>query len=523
MSSRSRGKVPVVLVVRDGWGVSRRGEKYAETEGNAILLAQTPVHRRIFRRYPWNLLECSGEVVGLPPGQMGNSEVGHLNLGAGRIVDQQITRITKSIADGAFFENRVLGRVMRTCAGRNARLHLIGLCSDGGVHSHLEHLFALIEMARRHRVEQLCVHCITDGRDTSPQAGKGFVERVEERLRDVGIGRIATVIGRYYAMDRDRHWDRTEQAFRAITGGQGERRPDAVEAMELWYAQDRTDEFIPPTVVVPDRSGVEECLIEPTDGVIFFNFRADRARQLTEALVFPEFQGFARQGPQVDTLVGMTPYWEDEERVAAAFPAERLDNLLAHVLAAAGRRQLRISETEKYAHVTYFFNGGIEQPVEGEERCLIPSPRVATYDLQPEMSAREITAELLSRVRPARYDFVLVNYANPDMVGHTGVLAAAIRAIEVVDECVDRLIEAVSSLGGVVLLTADHGNAETMIDEEGKPNTAHTTNPVEFAYVGPDAGDRRVRSGILADVAPTVLELLELPQPAEMTGKSLLR
>lgn len=505
---------PVVLIIRDGWGFEEPG---ADPSANAIALASTPVSDQLVKNCPWNLLDCSGEVVGLPAGQMGNSEVGHLNLGAGRVVYQDMTRIFKAVRDGDFFENSSFLELIGKVKESHGRLHLVGLCSDGGVHSHIDHLYALLEMCRR-RGCQFVIHCITDGRDTSPTSGQGFIEKLNENLSRSQEGSIGTISGRYFAMDRDKRWDRTEKAYRAIVLGEGETAEDPVDVLDSYYKRDITDEFIPPTVLV---GGGGYHGIKPEDGVIFFNFRADRARQLTAALIASDFPYFDRAALPADRLVTMTQY-EDEPTNPVAFAPQRLTRILADVLAEAGCSQLRIAETEKYAHVTYFFNGGREEPVAGEDRCLIPSPKVATYDLKPEMSASEVTSELIRLFQSRHYDFVLVNYANPDMVGHTANIEATIAAVEMVDKCVSEVIEAVRKAGGSVLVTSDHGNAEKLRDENGQPFTAHTLNPVQFIWVPPAGVTAQVRRGILADVAPTVLYLLGLKKPAEMTGESLV-
>ena len=512
---------PVVLIIRDGWGVSPNGRAAIEKEGNATLLAKTPVQDRLLQTCPSTLLIPSGEAVGLPEGQMGNSEVGHLNLGAGRIVYQELTRITRSIRDKSFFQTAPLKHAMEKVARSGSRLHLMGLLSDGGVHSHIDHLFALLEMAKQHNVSRVLIHCFTDGRDTSPTSGIESIQALQNFIAANGIGRVATIIGRYFAMDRDNRWERTTAAYRAIVNGEGTLAHDPVQAMRDWYAQGKTDEFIPPTIIAATPAEVAAQRLENGDGVIFFNFRSDRTRQLTRAIMAKEFDGFER-GPrlQVD-FVCLTEY-DKTFNLPVAFPPQSLKHTLGEILAANGRRQLRVAETEKYPHVTFFFNGGIETPAKGEERLLVPSPKVATYDLQPEMSAYEVTRQLIERLETGAYDVVILNFANPDMVGHTGSIPAATKAVDVTDECVGRVLEVVEQLGGVALVTADHGNAERMLDDEGKPHTAHTTNLVHLFLVGKTSQPYKLRAGILADVAPTMLELIGLPQPAEMTGKSLL-
>ena len=507
---------PTVLIICDGWGVGASDPAGIRRQGNAVAMAHTPVRDRLLQARPWCLLETSGEAVGLPPGQMGNSEVGHLNLGAGRIVHQDVTRISLAIADGSFFALPELDTLAATLRRTGGALHLIGLCSDGGVHSEIGHLHALLDWADSARVP-VRVHCITDGRDTSPSSGAGWIEELAERTAAGHGARIATVSGRYFAMDRDRRWARTERAYRAIVEGAGPRIDDAVEYVARCYTEGTTDEFLPPVVI----GGTDG--IHASDGILFFNFRADRARQLTAALTDPTFPHFPRPRGTFGTLVAMTRY-EDDFPHPVLFPPRPLHNTLGEVLAHNGRTQLRTAETEKYPHVTYFFNGGVEEPFDGEDRHLIPSPGVATYDLMPEMSALELTDALLAHLGKARYDFILVNYANADMVGHTGSIPAAIAAVNTVDTCVGRLLERIGELGGTALVTADHGNAEKMLDEDRKPFTAHTTFPVRLILVAPEAcaAATTLHDGILADVAPTILELMGIPQPPEMTGRSLL-
>jgi 2,3-bisphosphoglycerate-independent phosphoglycerate mutase len=502
-----------MLVIRDGWGINPGGAAQREANGDATLLAHTPFHDQLYRDYPMSKLSASGLDVGLPEGQMGNSEVGHLNLGAGRIVYQDLTRINKAIADGELERNAVLNEAL--ARARDHRLHLVGLGSDGGVHSHYLHLIALANAAHAAGVRDILVHAFTDGRDSSPTGGAGFLKICEEKLRQSGA-QIATVIGRYFAMDRDKRWDRTKKAWDAVVLGRGEPCQSTPSvALRKEYGSGKTDEFMPPLIF----SQPNEQRVRDGDTVLFFNFRADRARQLSQAFLLEDFNCFDREvWPRVH-YVTLTQY-DVTYPSPFIFSFEGLTNILGEVVSAAGKTQLRIAETEKYPHVTYFFNGGVERAFPGEDRKIIPSPKVATYDLQPEMSAREVTDEVCARMR--NYDLIILNFANPDMVGHTGVVAAGIKAVETIDECVARIVDAILSLGGKCLLTADHGNCEQMRNADGSPNTAHTTNLVHFIYVAEDAAKFRCEDGILADVAPTLLFLLGLPQPAEMTGHNLL-
>lgn len=506
---------PLLLMILDGWGVN------PVRENNAIALTDPPVMGRLLREYPSTQLTTSGMAVGLPDGQMGNSEVGHLNIGAGRIVYQELTRITKAIRDESFFSNPVLLECIRKTRARGGRLHLAGLLSDGGVHSHTAHLYALLELARRHGIREVFVHCFLDGRDTPPKSASGYLAELEKEMKSVGTGRVATIMGRYYAMDRDNRWDRVEKAYRAMVHGEGRHCSSAGSAIAEVYAEGGSDEFVLP-VVLSDGE-VPVGTLQDGDGFVFFNFRSDRAREITRALTVPEFTGFARGvRPDFASYVCMTEY-DETFRLPVAFQPEELKNILGEVVSRAGLRQLRIAETEKYAHVTFFFNGGNETPFSGEDRVLIPSPKdVATYDLKPEMSAYGVTDALLSKIEEDVYDFIVLNFANADMVGHTGVLEAAMKAIAAVDACVGRVADAVLSRGGRLLITADHGNAENMVDESGNPHTAHTCNPVPIVLVDDSRKLSRLRPGILADIAPTVLELLGIPQPEEMTGASLL-
>ena len=514
---------PLVLIIRDGWGVCDEDPESAESHGNAVLLADLPVLDQLLGAYPHALLQASGEAVGLPPGQMGNSEVGHQNLGAGRVTYQDFMRISLAVRDGSFFRNPVLLKVMGEVRRTGKRLHLMGLVSDGGVHSHITHLFALLEMAKQQQLkpEQVIVHAILDGRDTPPRSGAGYLEQLEQAIAGIGIGRIGTVMGRYYAMDRDNRWERTNRAYEAYVLGKGHTAASAAEAIRASYAAGRGDEFVEPTVIVGE-DGSPLGRVEDRDGIIFFNFRPDRARQITRAFTHSAPEGAAQ--PPVDVhFVCMTEY-DATIRAPVAYPPDVVENPVGEVVARAGMRQLRIAETEKYAHVTYFFNGGREVAFEHEERALIPSPKVATYDLQPAMSAEGITDELLRRLTGSEspYDLVVLNFANADMVGHTGVLPATIKALEVVDACVGRIVERVKELGGITLVTADHGNAEQMIDEDGGPLTAHTLNPVHLILVDDKRRTARLEDGIFADVAPTMLDLLGLRPPREMTGRNLL-
>ncbi len=515
-------KRPVVLIIRDGWGINLEAPRPLEVGGDATKLAKLPVQDHLVKDCPWAYLTPSGEAVGLPDGQMGNSEVGHLNLGAGRVVYQDLVRISKSIKDGSFFKNPAFLGVIDAVKKAGSSLHLMGLVSDGGVHSHLEHLFALLELARQHGLSKVYVHCFMDGRDTSPTSGVDYLAQLEKQMAGLGVGKIATVIGRYFAMDRDNRWERVSQAYAAMVQGKGVSKDDAVSAIQGWYAEGKTDEFIPPTIIARDAGAAQAQQLKENDGIIFFNFRSDRARELTRALTDPAFKGFERGNYPKIAQVCLTEY-DATFNLPIAFAAQRLTNILAEVLAANGLSQLRIAETEKYPHVTFFFNGGVETPVQGEDRSLIPSPKVATYDLKPEMSALEVTDEMVARLRSRKYDVVILNYGNADMVGHTGSIPATIQALETVDKCVGRVLDTLREVGGVALITADHGNAEKLLDENGKPFTAHTTNPVQIFYVGEDQARWKVESGLLADVAPTMLTLLGLPIPSEMTGHSLLR
>jgi 2,3-bisphosphoglycerate-independent phosphoglycerate mutase len=510
-------KRPVALVILDGWGISDT------CEANAVCQARTPNLDALLREFPTTRIGASGPDVGLPEGQMGNSEVGHLNLGAGRVVYQDLTRISLSIEEGDFFRNPVLTEALAKIKGKGGKLHLMGLLSDGGVHSHNTHLYALVELGKRYGIDDICVHAFLDGRDTPPSSGAGYLAGLEDRLEAIGAGRVATVIGRYYAMDRDNRWERVRRAYAAMTVGEGEKAPGSAAAVEQAYAAGQTDEFVEPRVIIRE-SGETPGTVDDGDGIIFFNFRSDRAREITRAFTDSGFRGFHREKtPDLAAYVCMTEY-DETFGLPTAFPPENLTHILGEVLAEAGKAQLRIAETEKYAHVTFFFNGGSEVPFPGEERILIPSPQdVATYDQKPEMSAGPVTDEVVKQVGEGKFDFIVLNYANPDMVGHTGILPAAIRAMEFVDTCVGRVVQAVSAAGGSVIVTSDHGNCEKMADAQGAPHTAHTTDPVPLVLVDEERRNSSLRSGILADIAPTILELMSLPKPAEMTGISLLQ
>ena len=507
---------PVVLMVLDGYGLNER------TDGNAIAMANTPVMDRLMKECPFVKGNASGLAVGLPDGQMGNSEVGHMNIGAGRIIYQDLTRITKDIEDGTFFKNEVLLEAMANCKKNNSDLHLWGLLSDGGVHSHNTHLYGLLEMAKREGVSNVYVHAFLDGRDTPPASGKDFVAALEEKMAEIGVGKIASLSGRYYAMDRDNNWDRVQKAYDSLVTGEGVTAESAVKAMEDSYANGVTDEFVLPTVIT--ENGKPLSLVKPGDSVIFFNFRPDRAREITRAFCDDKFTGFERKGGFLPlTYVCFKDYDESIPNKLVAFKKEEITNTFGEYLAKNGKKQLRLAETEKYAHVTFFFNGGIETPNVDEARILVNSPKVATYDLQPEMSAPEVGMDLVEAIKSDKYDVIIINFANPDMVGHTGVISAAVAAVERIDELVGKAVDAVKETGGVMFICADHGNAEKMIDYETRiPHTAHTTNPVPFILVNYEDGVKLREGGCLADIAPTLLEIMGLPQPAEMTGKSLI-
>ena len=502
-------KKPLVLMILDGFGI-------APDEGNAIVAAKTPNLDQILKENPVTQIGASGMDVGLPDGQMGNSEVGHTNIGAGRIVYQELTRITKSAQDGDMDKNEALVHAMTSARENGKALHFMGLLSDGGVHSHNSHLYALLEMAKRMELTKVYVHCFLDGRDVPPSSGKAYVEELQEKLQEIGVGKVATVMGRYYAMDRDNRWERVEKAYAAMVYGEGEHAPCPVCAVQNSYDKEVTDEFVVP-VVCDGAAPISEG-----DSVIFYNFRPDRAREITRTLVDPDFSGFQRKkGFFPLNYVCMTQYDATMPNVEVAYKPESLENTFGEYLSKNGLTQLRIAETEKYAHVTFFFNGGVEKQYPGEDRILVKSPAVATYDLQPEMSAYEVTDKMVEAVRSGKYDALILNFANCDMVGHTGVFEAAVKAVEAVDTCVGRVVEAVKEMGGCVLLTADHGNADKMVDADGTPFTAHTTNPVPFCVINHPCELRK--GGVLADIAPTMLKVLGLPQPKEMTGESIIK
>lgn len=509
-------KKPTVLLIMDGFGLNDRHE------ANAVYEAATPNIDKLMAECPFVKGNASGLAVGLPDGQMGNSEVGHLNMGAGRIVYQELTRITKSIQDGDFFENEEFLAAVDNCKKNGSTLHLYGLLSDGGVHSHNTHLYGLLELAKRHGLTDVCVHCFLDGRDTAPTSGKGFIEELVAKMQEIGVGKIATIEGRYYAMDRDNRWDRVEKAYAALVYGEGVEGTDPVEAIQASYDSEVTDEFVLPTVI--KENGQPVGTVKENDSVIFFNFRPDRAREITRAMCDPDFKGFARRDGRFPlTYVCFTDYDETIPNKVVAFKKEEITSTFGEFLAQNGLKQLRLAETEKYAHVTFFFNGGVEVPNEGEDRILVKSPSVATYDLQPEMSAPEVGEKLVEAIKSDKYDVIIINFANPDMVGHTGVQEAAIQAVETVDACVGNAVAALKEVNGQMFICADHGNCEQLIDyETGAPYTAHTTNPVPFILVNYDPAYTLREGGCLADIAPTLIEMMGMEQPKEMTGKSLL-
>ncbi len=503
---------PIMLMILDGFGLNEN------EKGNAIKLANTPNIDKLMKTWPTTQIHTSGLFVGLPEGQMGNSEVGHTNIGAGRIVYQDLTRITKSIEDGDFFSIKEFVQAIENCQKYHSKLHIMGLLSDGGVHSHIRHLYALLELAKRKDFEDVYVHCFLDGRDTPPASGESYLLKLEDKMKEKGVGKIASISGRFYSMDRDKRWERVQKSYEALVYGKGEKATSAISAIESSYQKEVFDEFVEPTVICNNEEPI--ATIENHDSVIFFNFRPDRAREITRSLVDPEFDGFETKPLDLD-YVCFTQYDETIPNVEIAFKPESLKNTFGEYVSKQGLTQLRIAETEKYAHVTFFFNGGEEKQYKGEDRILIPSPKVQTYDLKPEMSAYEVTKKVVEAVQSDKYDTIILNYANPDMVGHTGNLEATIKAIEVIDECVQKVVDAVEEKNGMIIMTADHGNAEQMIDyKTGEPHTAHTTNPVPLVLIG--AEGIKLKEGKLADLAPTMLELMELKKPEEMTGESLI-
>ena len=507
---------PVMLIILDGWG------KRAPDEGNAVTSADTPYLDRLLAQYPKTELQTSGKAVGLPDGIMGNSEVGHLNIGAGRVVNQDLIRINAAIKDGSFFSNAEINTAIDNALKRDGALHLMGLVSDGGVHSQLSHLLALLDLAKNKGLAKVFVHVILDGRDTAPDGGKDYVALLQSHIDAIGNGAIASICGRYYAMDRDTRWDRTEKAYRLYTEGLGRLESDPVAAVAASYKNGETDEFVTP-IAITDSQGTLKARIADGDSVLFFNFRADRARQITRAFTDENFDGFQRRAhPSLGCYVCMTLY-DENFPLPMVFPPVHMEEILGDVISREGLKQLRIAETEKYAHVTYFFNGGEEKPFDNEDRCLVPSPReVTTYDHKPEMSAAAVTEEVLQRIDSDQYDLIVLNFANMDMVGHTGVLAAAVQAVQFVDQCVGRIADKVLSIGGALLITADHGNSETMIKADGRIHTAHTTNPVHLLLVDDQRKQVRLKPGVLGDIAPTILDLMSIEQPGLMTGRSLI-
>ena len=503
---------PVMLMILDGFGIN------PNEKGNAVAIANTPNIDKLKKTWPTTIIHTSGLDVGLPEGQMGNSEVGHTNIGAGRIVYQDLTRITKSIQDGDFFSIKEFSDAIDNCKKNNSNLHIMGLLSDGGVHSHIRHLVALLEFAKRKDFENVYVHCFMDGRDTPPTSGEGYIAKLEEKMKENGVGKIATIEGRFYAMDRDKRWNRVKEAYDAMVNGVGEEATSALGAIEASYQKEVFDEFVEPTLICNNDEPI--ATIQKNDSVIFFNFRPDRAREITRTLVDPDFDGFKRDYFPV-YFVCFTQYDATLPNVHIAFKPTTLENTFGEYISKKGLTQLRIAETEKYAHVTFFFNGGEEKQYPGEDRILVPSPKVATYDLKPEMSAKEVTEKVIEAIQSQKYNCIILNYANPDMVGHTGNLEATVKAIETIDDCVGKVVEEVNKVQGVLLITADHGNAEQMIDyATGEPHTAHTTNPVPFILVGKE--DAKLKPGRLADLAPTMLDIMGLEKPKEMTGESII-
>ena len=501
-----------MLMILDGFGENNH------KEGNAVELANTPNIDRLMKIWPTTNIHASELSVGLPEGQMGNSEVGHTNIGAGRIVYQELTKITKSIEDGDFFAIPELVEAIENCKKNNSKLHILGLVSDGGVHSHIRHLFAILELAKRKDFENVYVHCFTDGRDTAPTSGESYITMLEEKMKEKGVGKIATISGRFYAMDRDKRWNRVQKAYDAMVNGEGIKATSAINAIESSYQKEVFDEFIEPTVICNGDTPIAK--IEENDSVIFFNFRPDRAREITRTLVDPEFNEFETKKMNLN-YVCFTQYDETMPNVKVAFKPKRLENTFGEYISKNSLKQLRIAETEKYAHVTFFFNGGEEKQYPGEDRILVPSPKVETYDMQPEMSAPEVTEKVVDAINSKKYDVIILNFANPDMVGHTGNLEAAIKAVETIDASVGKVVEAVNAQNGVLMITADHGNCEQMIDyKTGEPHTAHTTNPVPLILVGMD--NAKLREGKLADLTPTMLDIMGLKKPEEMTGESII-
>lgn len=507
-------KKPVVLMILDGYGLN------SNKKGNGVEAANTPVIDQLMAEYPYVKGYASGLSVGLPDGQMGNSEVGHLNMGAGRIVYQELTRITKSIQDGDFFDNAEFLGAVENCKKNDSALHLFGLLSDGGVHSHITHLYALLELAKKNGLEKVYVHGFMDGRDTAPDGGKGYINDLMAKMEEIGVGKIASIMGRYYVMDRDNRWDRVESAYKALVNGEGEEAACAKCAIKASYEAGKTDEFVPPTVIVED--GKPLATINDGDSVICFNFRPDRAREITRCFCDDEFTGFDRGARKNVHYVCFTDYDVTIGNKYVAFKKEQITNTFGEFLAANNMTQARIAETEKYAHVTFFFNGGIEEPNQGEDRILVNSPKVATYDLQPEMSAPEVCDKLVDAIGSDKYDVIIINFANPDMVGHTGVESAVIKAVETVDACVGRAVEAIKKADGVMFICADHGNAEQLEDVNGEPFTAHTTNPVPFILVNYDKAYTLKEDGRLCDIIPTLIDVMGMEKPVEMTGESLL-
>ena len=504
-------KKTTMLMILDGFGINEK------EEGNAVKLANIPNINRILKQYPNTIIHTSGLDVGLPEGQMGNSEVGHTNIGAGRIVYQELTRITKSIEDGDFFSIPELVSAIENCKKNNTKLHIMGLLSDGGVHSHQRHLFAILELAKRKDFDNVFVHCFLDGRDTPPASAEGYITELENKMKEKGVGKIATIMGRFYAMDRDKRWERVKKAYDAMVKGEGEKYTSAGVAIEESYQKEVFDEFVVPAVICNNEKPIAK--IEENDSVVFFNFRPDRAREITRAIVDEKFEGFEREFFKTN-FVTFTNYDDTIENVSIAFKKDEIKNTFGEIISKNDMTQLRIAETEKYAHVTFFFNGGEEKQYNGEDRILIPSPKVETYDLKPEMSALEVTENVLNAINSRKYDSIILNFANPDMVGHTGNIDAVVKALETLDGCVEKIVEAIEKQNGYLLITADHGNCEQMIDyKTGEPHTAHTTNPVPLVLIGKDA---KLKEGRLADLAPTMLDLMNLPKPQEMTGESLI-